>query len=113
MSAEKAMSTMLGSPNAGTAPRKAQRIAGTGATAAGHTTALTTGAPATLLVGAASVRFMLTETNAGTTASTDILLPAYGRYDWVADTGTQFARLVAGDGSSAFEAWVWTSGPQV
>lgn len=91
------------------APVSPQQIAGTGATAAGNTTALTSGRMATMLVGAAAVRMLFASSNTGNVAATDPILPAYGRFDWFVEPSTAFVRLEAADGAAAFEASVWTS----
>lgn len=99
----------------GSAPYKPARISGTGGTGASHTTALQLSAMATLLVGATAVRvrFGTTEAVAAATATTDPILPAYGRIDWFVDTTTCFVGCEAADASSAYEAHVWTSsGPR-
>jgi hypothetical protein len=99
----------------GAVPYKPARIAGTGGTGDSHTTALQVNAMATLLVGATAVRvrFAATEAAAEATATTDPIIPAYGRFDWLATSSTCFVGCEAADASSAFEAHVWTSsGPR-
>lgn len=114
-----AASMMLG-PKPGTATatdtRPPQRISGTGATEATlPTAALMTGAMATMTIGAAAVRYRLTNATGLSTqvATTDPILPAYGRLDWLVEADTRVPYLEAADGSSAFEAHVWTSSPRV
>jgi hypothetical protein len=99
----------------GTAPWKPARIAGTGGTGDSHTTALQINAMATLLVGATAVRvrFAATEAAAEATATTDPIIPAYGRFDWLATVSTCFVGCEAADAIAAYEAHVWTSsGPR-
>lgn len=99
----------------GALPFKPARLAGTGGTGAGNATALQLNAMATLLVGATAVRvrWSTTQALAEATATTDPIVPAYGRIDWLADVTTCFVACEAADGSSAFEAHVWTSsGPR-
>ncbi len=95
----------------GAAPNLSQQIAGTGSTAAGHTTGLTVGCMATLIVGATPVYALWASTNAGNVATTDVILGAYSRFDWMVEAATAFVRLEAADQSSAFTASVWTSSP--
>jgi hypothetical protein len=104
-------------PSGASAPTFWQRLAGTGTTGDANVTALTAGAMATLVVGAAAVRFDfgVNEAAAITAASaTSPILPAYGRLDWFVEAGRdQFIAVEAADGASAYEAHVWTSsGPR-
>lgn len=85
-----------------------QRISGTGTTSAATTVALPTGRMATLIAGPNAIRFRL-GSSAPTAAATDVYLPAGGRFDWFVVTATTWVSVEAGDGSSAFEAWVWVS----
>lgn len=89
----------------GTAPKAKQRLASTGTTESVVATALTVGEMATLLVGAAAVRLEF----GASVATTDPIIPAYGRTDWLVTDGTKTPRIEAADGSSAYEAWAWTS----
>lgn len=105
---------MLG-PSAGmTEPRKPMRMAGTGATEASAATPIPAGTMGTILVGATAIRFTLrkaTGLGAAQVATTDVLLPAYGRFDWMADLETRVPYIEAGDAVSAYEAWAWQSSP--
>ena len=95
------------------APRTDKLLAGTGTTEDVNDTALTVGAQATLQVGAGSVRVTWDNDSAGASkvGTTDLLLPAGGRFDWTVETHTRYVHVEAGDGSSAYEAWVWQSSP--
>lgn len=98
----------------GTGATAAQRLAGTGTTGAENATALTVGAMATLLVGAAAVRVGFGATAAAESAATGPILPAYGRFDWLVQSLDCFVSVEAADGAAAYEAHVWTSsGPRV
>jgi len=95
--------------NAGTvAAGEPQRISGTGTTSAASTVALPAGRMATLIAGANAIRFRLGAA-APTAEATDVYLPAGGRFDWYVTVATAWVSVEAGDGSSAFEAWVWVS----
>jgi hypothetical protein len=89
----------------GAVPRGYKRLADTGTTEDVVDTALTVGEMGTLLVGAAAVRLSF----GASVATTDPIIPAYGRFDWRVTDGTDTPRIEAADGSSAYEAWVWTS----
>lgn len=93
-------------------PTSGLRLAGTGTTEAATTAALTKSEMATLLVGAVAIRFKHSGSaqSAGAVATTDPILGAYTRYDWmVQDEADDFVAIEAADGTSAYEAWVWTS----
>lgn len=102
-------------PGPGTASatdtRPPQRISGTGTTEGTATHGLAVGRMATLLVGNTAVRFRLASAAALATqvATTDPVLGANARYDWLVESDTRFPYIEAGDGVAAFEAWVWTS----
>lgn len=99
-------------PSGASGATAAQRLAGTGATADANTTGLAAGEMATLLVGAAAVRFAFAATEAAaiTAASTTSpILPAYGRLDWLVSDRDTFVAVEAADGAAAYEAHVWTS----
>jgi hypothetical protein len=99
-------------PPVGTAPEGAQRLADTGTTEDTNATALTAGQMATLLVGSVAIRVVwLAATGGGSdVAATDLALGPYSRFDWIVYGGTDdFVAVQAADGSSAYEAWVWTS----
>jgi hypothetical protein len=90
-----------------------QRLANTGTTEAENATALTVGELATLMVGAAAIRVSFGSAASFATATTDLIVPAYGRFDWMVSPRDAFVSIEAADGSSAYEAWVWTSsGPR-
>lgn len=91
--------------------RPPQRIANTGTTEATVTYPLVAGRMATILVGAAAVRFRLASAAGLTTqvATTDPIIPAYGRFDWLVEDNTDFPYLEAADGAAAYEAWAFTS----
>jgi hypothetical protein len=91
--------------------RPPQRVNGTGTTEATVGQPLNLGRMATLLVGATAVRFRLARGTGLTTqvATTDPIIPAYGRYDWLVEPETCCPYVEAADGASAYEAWAWTS----
>lgn len=103
-------------PSGTSAPGADQRLAGTGTTEAATATALTDGAMATIVVGAAAIRieFGGAAIGAGGVETTDMIIGAYQRFDWLVRGATDdFVAIEAADGSSAYEAWVWTSsGPR-
>ena len=86
-----------------------QCIAGTGSTAAGHTTALTSGRMATLMNGANAIVVLWASSNTGNPAVTDVPVGPYGRLDWFVEAGTAFVRVEAYDQASTFTCTVWTS----
>lgn len=98
---------------AAAAPISAQQLSGTGATGVENTTALRDGCMATLLNGATAIRFRV-GTGTIEADTTDPILAAYGRLDWLVTAGVDDRVSVqAADGASAFEAHVWTSsGPR-
>lgn len=97
-------------PSGASGATAAQRLSGTGATGAENTTALAGGEMATLLVGATAVRVRWGGADTVEADTTDPILPAYGRFDWVVDSSRDdFVSVQAADGTSAYEAWVWTS----
>jgi hypothetical protein len=104
---------VLAPAKGGTAPRKDQRLAGTGTTEAHNTTALAVNAMATLQVGSVAVRATFTAAAGGAAqvASTDLQIGAGARFDWVVTPATKHVYIEAADGSAAYEAWAWTSGP--
>lgn len=85
------------------------RLAGTGTTEATNTTALGPGCLATLMVGAEAIRINFGAATAPTVATTDLIVPAYGRFDWTVEAQSCFVSIEAADGAAAYEAWVWTS----
>lgn len=98
------------------APKKPVYLSGTGTAEDSNITPLTGGCYATLKAGAASlrVRFLGEASVAGAVATTDLLIAANERYDWVVEPKkTDFVYVEAGDGAAAYEAWVWTSSPPV
>lgn len=85
------------------------RLAGTGTTEATNTTALGAGCLATVMVGAAAIRINFGSVTGPTVATTDLIVPAYGRFDWTVEAESCFVSIEAADGAAAYEAWVWTS----
>ncbi len=104
---------MNGPVGGGTFPRAYDRLANTGTTEDSNAAQLPEGPMATILVGAAAVRFSLRKTLAQATqvATTDPIIPAYGRFDWTVTEETRVIYIEAADGASAYEAWVWASSP--
>lgn len=96
-------------PSGASAPTAAQRLANTGTAESENATALTVGEMATLLVGAAAIRISFGGAASFATATTDPIVPAYGRLDWMVSSRDCFVSIEAADGSSAYEAHVWTS----
>lgn len=93
--------------------RTAQQLGNSGTTESTNATALPIGRMATLKNGpvAIFVKF-LTATGGGsavTSASRDIELGPYERWDWDVEDGNEFVAIEAADGSSAYRATVWTS----
>jgi hypothetical protein len=95
----------------GSAPREVQRLANTGTTEATNATSLTVGAMATIMVGAAAIRINFGSATAPTVAATDLIIPAYGRFDWTVGPADCFVSIEAADSASAYEAHVWSSSP--
>jgi hypothetical protein len=105
-------SDMRGPVGGGTYPLGPDRLAGT--TGEDSTpTKLRVGVMATILVGAQPIRFSLRGALEGTTqvATTDPLLPAFGRYDWVVASDTCVVYVESSDATTAYECWVWQSSP--
>lgn len=113
MSSPESALVMNGPVGGGSFPRAYDRLANTGTTEDSNAAKLPEGAMATILVGAAAVRFSLRATLAAATqvATTDPIIPAYGRFDWTVTPDTTVIYVEAADGSSAYEAWVWSSSP--
>ena len=85
-----------------------QRITGT---TSQSSSALSIGKMATLIVSgdtAVAVRF---SSGSDTAVSTDIEIPASGRFDWSVTTDSQIVSAIAADGTSTFECWVFESSP--
>lgn len=96
----------------GSGARAEQRLAGTGTTEATNATALTRGHMATLMVSASvGVRVNFGSATAPGCATTDLAVGPSMRFDWTVEPETAFVSIEAEDGSSAYEAWVWTSSP--
>lgn len=106
-------SQILAPVGGGSAPVATQRIANTGTTEANNATALTPLSMATLQAGAASIRVSFRGATGvvGAVATTDLLIPAGGRFDWYVTPDTDIVYVEAGDGASAYECWVWSSSP--
>lgn len=96
-------------PSGASGATAAQRLSGTGATGAENSTALTAGEMATLLVGATAVRVRWGSSASVEADTTDPILAAYARFDWMVSSSDTFVSVQAADGSSSFEAHVWTS----
>lgn len=107
-------SVVYGPQGGGTFPAGSAYDTLVGTTGEDSTSAkLTVGRMATILVGAAPIRFTLRGATgaANQVAATDPLLPAYGRYDWTVQSDTCVVYVQSGDASTAFEAWVHHSSP--
>lgn len=103
--------TLLAPDSALSAPRTTQRLANTGTTESTNATALTNNAFATIRVGATPIRIVWRgSTGTGSNvATTDLILGSYVSVDWLVEAGTDFVAIEAADGSSAYEAHVYTS----
>lgn len=114
---ERAVNTPLapldGTPAAGDTQNKV-RLANTGTTESKNTVALTSGSLATISVSAAAaIRVNWAGTSSVTCATTDLELGAGASFTWEVQDGTSdFVAIEASDGSSAYEAWLWTSSPE-
>lgn len=107
-------SEMLVPSGDATAPYDEQRLANTGTTESVNATSLVIGSMATLVVGGVAVRVRWRGTGGLATqvATTQQIVPAYGRIDWtVVSNRSAFVYVEAADGASAYEAWVWSSSP--
>lgn len=111
MSYEQEAAKMLAPPGGGAAPLLEDRLAGTGTTEDNNTTGLHVGAMATLLVGNVAVRVSFENATGLSTkvATTDPIIAANSRFDWLVTPETAFVYVEAADGSSAYECWVWQS----
>lgn len=91
--------------------RPPQRVSGSGVGEGTATHGLAVGKMATLIIGAVPVRFRLAGAFAlaNQVATTDPVLPANGRHDWLVESDTRWPYLEAADGVATFEAWVWSS----
>lgn len=97
-------------PVGSTEPLSAMRLSGSGTTGVENATALSTGQMATLLVGGTAVRCGWGATSGGAeAAATGPILGPYSRFDWMVSASNAFVSVEAADGSSTFEAHVWTS----
>jgi hypothetical protein len=97
-----------------TAPYDEQRLANTGTTESSNATGLVVGSMATLVVGgvAVRVRWRGSAGLATQVATTQQIVPAYGRIDWTVLKGkSEYVYVEAADAASAYEAWVWSSSP--
>lgn len=96
-----------------TFPLASDRLAGTGTTEDHNTTALNIGEMATLYVGNVAVRVSFRSATGGSTqvATTDLVVGANDRFDWLVKPQTRVVYVEAADGSSAYECWVWQSNP--
>lgn len=74
-------------------------------------TVLPVGRMATIIVSdAVGVRFRF-DSSAATALSTDMMIAAGGRFDWLVTEQTKHVAGISGDGATTFEAWVFTSSP--
>lgn len=89
-----------------------QRLSGTGATGAENGTALPVGRYATLQVAGTAVRARWGATSSVEADTTDVYLGVGATFAWYVEESTQFISIQAADGSSAFEAHVWSSSPR-
>lgn len=95
------------------ATRNLQYLADTGTTEDETTVALSNGKLATLLVGPdAAVRVHWSSATSITVATTDPAIGAGRAITWTVDANSQHLAIEAADGTSAYEAWVWTSSPE-
>lgn len=96
----------------GTGSRLGARVDGTGTTEAHNATALTKGAYATIVSDTAL--FAVFRGTAGlttqVTASSAFIIPANTFFSWLVEEGSRYIYMEAKDGSSAWDAYVWTSG---
>ncbi len=101
--------------NAVLAPVELQRLAGTGTAESSNAVALQAGIYATLKVGATAIRVTFTKAVGLATrvATTDLVIGAYERFDWVVREDTKVVYCEAADGLAAYEAWVWNSSTKV
>lgn len=76
---------------------------------------LQAGAFCTLMVGATGIRVTWNENSTSTgqvTVATDLLLPAFSRFDWVADGPTSYVHVESDGGVGTHQAWLWISSPR-
>lgn len=86
-----------------------QTLTGTAGTGA-ESTALTGGQMATIMVGGNAIRVRWGGSASVEAGTADLIIPAYGRFDWMVTAGIDdFVSVQAADATSAFEAFVWTS----
>jgi hypothetical protein len=95
------------------APHKFTVLANTGTTERTNAKALPNGKFATLKVGKTRIRVVWTRESglSNIVGSTDFILEAGERFDWVVSEVTQYVYIEAEDGSTAYQAWLWTSSP--
>lgn len=98
----------------GSAPRKEQILANSGATEAHNTTSLAPGKQATLLnsdKAAIRVAFRSAAGLSTVVSTSNVRIGANGRFDWEVESATAHVYIEAADGTSAYEAAVWQSSP--
>lgn len=98
----------------GTAPRKEQILANTGATESHNATALTLSKQATLLNSdkcAIRVAFRSAAGLSTVVSTSNVRIGANGRFDWEVLDQSIHVYIEAADGASAYEAAVWSSSP--
>ncbi len=102
--------------NAVLAPTSTQYLTGTGTVEAHNTVALDSGVYATIKVGEEAIRvtFRGAVGESARVATTDLILGAFERFDWVVRPGqTSVVYAQAADGAALYEAWVWSSSTKV
>jgi len=97
----------------GAAPQAEQTLSGTTGED-NNATALTVGHYATIRAGSVDLRlsFRTLATGGPYVATTDFYLKAGTDWHWVVQDTTKFVYAQADDGASAWNAVVWTSGPE-
>lgn len=98
----------------GSVPKAAHRLDGTGTTEDTNSTSLTVGEMATIMNTANPIRVVFLSAAGGgsSVATTSWVLGPYARFDWLVSSSDCFVACEAADGSSAYEAFVWTSSGQ-
>lgn len=116
MSAIEEAAMVLGGSEDESEPRKPMQLSDSGTTESENSTKLEPNTSATLLVAdnGVAIRFALK----GSSGASDVVssssrkLGAGQRFDWHVQGGlTDFVYVEAADGSSSYDAHVWTSGP--
>jgi len=100
-------------PSGSAVPTLVKVLAGTGSTEDTNDTAFTEGEMATIVNGAEPIRIAFGSATAPGVGTTDQIVGPYGRFDWFVGPRDTFCSIEAADGSTAYEAWAWTSsGPR-